>query len=188
MADQGSEGLLSPFLRRKRIEAARPYLEGRVLDIGCGSGELARLVRPENYLGLEIDEQVLALAKRFFPNHQFVSALPKDSGYFDTIIMLAVIEHIKDPGAFLKTLTPCLKASPSSRVVLTTPHPACDWVHTAGAAIGIFSKHASEEHERLLNRQALEEIGASAGLCLSTYRRFLFGANQLAVYNRVDGK
>jgi hypothetical protein len=44
MADQGSEGLLSPFLRRKRILAVKPYLRGRVLDVGSDFSN--RMIEP----------------------------------------------------------------------------------------------------------------------------------------------
>jgi len=38
VADQGNEGLLSPFLRWRRIRAVLPYIRGCVLDVvGCGS-------------------------------------------------------------------------------------------------------------------------------------------------------
>jgi len=70
----------------------------------------------------------------------------------------------------------------SARVVLTTPHPCSDWIHDAGAAIGLFSRHANEEHEQLLDQRRLMEIGAAANLELVFYRRFLGMVNQLAIY------
>ena len=44
MIDQGTERLLSPFLRRQRFKVARPYRSGRILDVGCGSVALVALV------------------------------------------------------------------------------------------------------------------------------------------------
>jgi tRNA1(Val) A37 N6-methylase TrmN6 len=69
MTDQGSEGLLSPFLRKVRLKAARPFLKGRILDVGCGSGILAGLIDPALYVGIEIDETSRSMAKDRFPNH-----------------------------------------------------------------------------------------------------------------------
>ncbi|MHA1567622.1 MAG: class I SAM-dependent methyltransferase [Alphaproteobacteria bacterium] len=100
MADQGREGLLSPFLRKQRSKAARPYLKGRVLDVGCGAGALAKLIDPESYVGIDIDEDPLNRARRDFPHHRFESALPEGSKKFDTVVALAVIEHVPDPSAF----------------------------------------------------------------------------------------
>ena len=53
-----------------------------------------------------------------------------------------------------------------------------------GARVGLFSRHASEEHEQLLDRTRLESLAEKAGLNLVHYRRVLLGANQLAVMKR----
>lgn len=184
MADQGTEGLLSPYLRRKRFEAASPHLSGRVLDFGCGSGALAGLIHADQYLGVEIDSVSLQQASSRFSKHRFVSELPKSSDKFETIVSLAVIEHVSDPAEFLRTLAAYLDSTPISCIVVTTPHPTADWIHNLGAAIGLFSKHANEEHEDLLGLTELEIIGNQAGLKLVSYSRFLFGLNQIAVYTK----
>jgi 2-polyprenyl-3-methyl-5-hydroxy-6-metoxy-1,4-benzoquinol methylase len=182
MADQAAEGLLSPFLRRRRLRVARPWLQGRVLDVGCGSGALAAELPPPRYLGVEIDPLSLQLARERYPGHRFAGELPPAGETFDTILSLAVIEHVPDPAGFLGALAGRLAAPHWARIVISTPHPAADWIHHTGAAIGLFSRHASEEHEQLLDRRALERLGAQAGLRMVSYRRFLLGANQLAVF------
>lgn len=184
MADQGAEGLLSPFLRKKRFITVKPFLRGRVLDYGCGSGGLAEIVPADCYLGIEIDCDSLQRARLHFPNHNFFSALPESGEKFDTVVSLAVIEHVKNPVYFLQILANQMNDSSEARVVVTTPHPTVDWIHDMGAKIGLFSKHASEEHEDLLDREKLEAAGFQAGLKLICYKRFLFGANQLAVFRR----
>lgn len=181
MADQGAEGLLSPYLRRKRFAAARPFLRGRVLDVGCGTGGLAAFVEPDAYLGVEVDAFSLGRAQAAHPRHRFVSGLSEVDGVFDTVLALAVIEHVPDPAGFLTTLAAHLQRSPHARLVLTTPHPSVDWVHDIGAAVGLFSRQANEEHEDLLSKEKLVAAAETAGLHLSCYSRFLFGANQLAV-------
>lgn len=182
MADQGTEGFLSPFLRNQRIKAVKPYLKGRVLDVGCGSGSLAKLIDPMFYVGIEIDDISLTRAKKRFPHYFFRDTLPLITEKFDTVVLLAVIEHVSDPSAFLKLLAQYLNNSSSAHIVLTTPHPSIAWFHEAGASVGLFSKHANEEHEELLDKKKLNEIGQSAGLTLVDYRRFLVNANQLAVF------
>jgi 2-polyprenyl-3-methyl-5-hydroxy-6-metoxy-1,4-benzoquinol methylase len=182
MADQGTEGLLSPYLRNKRIHAVIPHLQGRVLDFGCGGGLLAKLIDCKKYLGVEIDEISLQKAKSMFPTHQFSRSLPNAGEKFDTVVSLAVIEHVEDPASFLRELSEFLN---NGKLVITTPHPSVDWVHGLGATIGLFSKHANEEHGDLLDQTRLEMIGAQAGLKLDSYSKFLFGANQVAVYSKV---
>jgi 2-polyprenyl-3-methyl-5-hydroxy-6-metoxy-1,4-benzoquinol methylase len=181
MADQGTEGLLSPFLRKQRFKAAKPYLNGRILDVGCGSGALAELVDPAWYVGIEVDETSVNKAKQIYPHHFFQNSLPPVEEKFNTVVSLAVIEHVPDPAAFLSSLSQYLESS-KARIIITTPHPSVDWIHDMGASIGLFSKHANEEHEDLLNEEKLRAVGLVAGLKLESYSRFLFGANQLAVF------
>lgn len=184
MADQGAEGLLSPFLRRKRIEAAVPWLKGRVLDFGCGAGILAAFVDSERYLGVEVDDLSVQKARSVFPQHMFVNSLPEKALKFDTVVALAVIEHVKEPATFLYSLAELLEDNQLSRLVVTTPHPSVDWLHSIGAKVGVFSRHASDEHEELLDHVRLEMAGAEAGLKLVSYSKFLLGANQIAVYSK----
>ena len=184
MTDQAAEGLLSPMLRNQRIQAARPFLRGRVLDVGCGNGALAEYVTPQAYTGVEVDETSLEACARNRPAHRFSATLPSVNEQFDTIVSLAVIEHVSKPLDFMLQLTERLSESSEARIVLSTPHPAMDWIHTAGAKLGFFSQHASDEHEELLDRVALQALGSEANLQLSEYKRFMLGANQLAIYKR----
>jgi len=184
MADQGSEGLLSPFLRRRRLNAVSPFLKGRVLDVGCGTGALAESLSPEHYCGVEIDPLSLRIACDSHQGYRFLNTLPEENEKFDTVVALAVIEHVASPERFLEGISRNLKNDESARVVVTTPHPAMDWIHSCGASLGLFSKHADEEHEELLDRDRLEAAGLKAGLCLVAYRRFLVGANQLALFSQ----
>jgi SAM-dependent methyltransferase len=178
MADQGSEGLLSPFLRDRRLEAARPHLRGRVLDLGCGGGRLAQWVQPGDYLGFDVDPASLAAATGAFPQHRFATQLPAGER-FDTLVALAVIEHLPEPERHLAQWRELL--APGGSMVLTTPHPHVDRLHRLGARLGIFSRHASEEHQDLLDRAGLVRVADLAGLRVEHYRRFLLGANQLVV-------
>jgi 2-polyprenyl-3-methyl-5-hydroxy-6-metoxy-1,4-benzoquinol methylase len=182
MADQGNEGLLSPFLRRVRCKTAMPYLRGRILDVGSGSGVLAELVNHRSYLGVEVDELSLKRARKDYPLHRFINTFPKVTEKFDTVVSLAVIEHVPDPVDFLKTLAQFLVVSPKARIVITTPHPSVDWIHNLGGSLGIFSKPANEAHQDLLDKVKISVAGECAGLFMVHYKRFLFGANQLAVF------
>ncbi len=182
MANQSTEGLLSPFLRRQRFKAATPYIKGRVLDIGCGGGALASIIESELYYGYDVDNDSLATARKDFPKHNFYDKLPSKTESFDTVVALAVIEHVHSSSDFLISLKEYLRDDQDARIVCTTPHPSLEWAHDFGAKLGIFSKHANEEHEELLDYQKLKDAAEKSILKLDVYRKFLFGANQLAVY------
>ncbi|MEJ5370241.1 MAG: class I SAM-dependent methyltransferase [Bryobacteraceae bacterium] len=184
MGDQGSQGVFSPFLRSRRIRAALPFLRGRVLDFGCGAGALAAHVPPDRYAGVDRDAAALEEARRRFPHHRFLTELPAGE-LFDTIAALAVVEHMRDPAGWLEHLRSWL--APEGRIVLTTPHPAFRRIHETGARFGWFSQEAADEHEEMLDRAALVRVAAAASLRMTLYRRFLFGANQLAVLELSQG-
>jgi 2-polyprenyl-3-methyl-5-hydroxy-6-metoxy-1,4-benzoquinol methylase len=178
MPDQGTGGLLSPLLRRARIRAVLPHIQGRVLDIGCGTGELTRWCSENAYLGVDIDPESLAIARRKHGSFRFSEQLPEGET-FDLIIGLAIIEHIKFPVRWLQTLKPLL--SPGGRIILTTPHPSLEGIHRFGSSVGLFSREAAEEHETLLDGTLMAETAAEAGLAIHLRKGFLLGANQLFV-------
>jgi len=177
MADQAT-GVLSGWLREARLRAATPHCVGRVLDYGCGVGKLATYVDPSCYLGFDIDAESIAPAKLSYPKHEFCTELPRQR-QFDSVIALALIEHVPDAAAFVGQLREVL--SPNGQIVLTSPHPYFEWAHTIGARTGLFSPEASDEHEQLFDRRGFEKLAQSARMKLVHYRRFLYGANQLAI-------
>jgi len=188
MADQLT-GLLSPFLRSQRIAAARPFLgKGKLLDIGCGTGELAHEVNPANYLGVDRDEESIAIAQKKFPGHRFRSLAEFSSAppgnQFEQIVGLAIVEHVDDPQQWLGWLRTFLK--PGGRVILTTPHPSMQWAHELGARIGLFSREGAKEHREFIDQHRMSEIAAAAGFRIGRSRRFLLGCNQLFVLESSD--
>lgn len=177
MADQAT-GLLSPWLRRRRVQAVRRYLAGRVLDFGCGTGALAAICAPCDYVGYDIDPESIALARKFHPYHRFETIFPNDK-QFDTIALLAVIEHVAEPAKLLSQLRELL--TPEGKVVMTTPHPSSRVLYKIGARAGLFSLVAHEEHERYLGVAELQACACSAGMTVAFQRRFLAGMNQMVV-------
>jgi len=179
---QGAQGLLSPFLQRQRVRAARGFMRGAVLDIGCGNGALATHCDRSTYVGIDRDPATLLIAKSQMPAYVFQADMPAHDQVFDTVVALAVIEHVTEPA---KTLAEWARyMAEDGQMVLTTPKPAYEWVHEAGAKIGLFSHDAAEEHETLIDEASMTEIAADAGLQVQLYRTFLGGANQLFVLSR----
>jgi 2-polyprenyl-3-methyl-5-hydroxy-6-metoxy-1,4-benzoquinol methylase len=181
MGNQVEQGVFSPFLQRARIAASRPHITGHILDIGCGNGAIAAHVQPHLYLGIDRDQDALAAAKAAFPAHRFEATLPTD-GTFDTVLALAVIEHLKHPRAALESWSALL--ADRGRIVLTTPHRSFRIVHDAGSWLGLFSREAADEHEEMFDRELLSAVAEESGLRVAHYRRFLGGANQLFVLER----
>jgi 2-polyprenyl-3-methyl-5-hydroxy-6-metoxy-1,4-benzoquinol methylase len=182
-------GLLSPFLRSRRIAPVEPFLgQGRLLDIGCGTGALANHVNSTRYLGVDQDEESIAIAKNLFPTHRFLTlsefAQSPNEKQFERIVALAVIEHVEDPQKWLAWLRTLLK--PGGQVVLTTPHPSVRWLHEFGARIGLFSREGAREHRELIDRRRMIQLAQTSGLRIRHFRRFLLRCNQLFVLEPTD--
>jgi 2-polyprenyl-3-methyl-5-hydroxy-6-metoxy-1,4-benzoquinol methylase len=186
-----TDGLLTRPLVRARLGAAlRAFpADARVLDVGCGLTDLA--ARLPAYVGCDRWREVLEECRRRHPHATFLEwdvlasdapAAVRAAGPFDAVLMLALLEHLADPAAALRRAAPLLAGG--GRIVVTTPHPAGRAPLEAGAALGLLSRHAAEEHDALLGRAELAGAGTAAGLVLASYRRFLLGLNQLAVFER----
>ena len=187
MGDQ-INGKLSPYLREQRFRAAEPFLSGgRVLDMGCGIGLLTRYVPADRYLGVDLDQGSIDQARARNPGYRFMT-LDEFSRHdpaerFDSIVGLAVIEHVPDPKAWLEEMK--RRLAPGGRMVLTTPHPRLEWAHTVGARLGLFSRAASEEHNVLIDHKLMNRFAGDTGLKVARFKRFLYGANQLFILQQV---
>ena len=190
-ADGAFYGLLTRRVGEARLAAALPHVPagGRVLDVGCGLTDLPG--RIPDYTGADRNADVLTAQRKRYPEKDFYewdigrSAAPAvlvARAPFEGILLLAVLEHVPEPAEVLARVASLL--APGGRLVATTPHPVGRWPLEAGAALGLLSAHARDEHETLLGRETLAAAGRAAGLSLVLYRRFLLGMNQLAVFSR----
>jgi 2-polyprenyl-3-methyl-5-hydroxy-6-metoxy-1,4-benzoquinol methylase len=178
-------GLLSPFLRERRIRAALPHISGRVLDYGCGIGMLADRATYSSYTGVDADAESLTIARRHRPALRFLSIAEIPDEMFDTITMLAVIEYVVDRSATLAALR--RRLAPDGRIVMTTPTPKIGGLRQALAAFGLVSGDIREAEESLPDERTLRRDAAAAGLAVAHYERFLLGANQLLVLRTGEG-
>lgn len=174
--------ILSSFLQRQRLKIALPYINDQILDLGCGFAEITDLVPPHNYVGIDGHPKIVEWLKINHPEYEFYRYdLDHDQllleRQFDTIMMLAVIEHLKYPDNLLSQIPDLLKDD--GLLIATTPTPVGDIVHQIGARIGLFSKHAMEQHEIIFTHQSMEPYLSRNGLIIKEYRPFLFGTNQL---------
>jgi len=186
MVDQ-TKGLLSPFLRWRRLKVVLPYIRGKVLDFGCGVGLLVRYLSSEEcYIGVDIDQKSIDTAKNLNPQRVFFVVDRENFfwkvnkyGPFNTIVMLAVLEYLEEPEKVLLKLRKLLSNSGYAYIVLTTPHPISNNIHNFGSKIGFFSKKANEQHRKLYDYKTMGKVCFNTGMKIIKYRRFLMGFNQL---------
>ncbi len=83
-------------------------LEGRLLDVGCGTKPYERLFGVSEYVGLDIDSEgsrERAIADEFYDGKTF----PFDDQAFDAVLCNQVLEHVFNPDEFLREIHRVLK-------------------------------------------------------------------------------
>lgn len=144
------------------VERVRPG--DRVLDVGCGKGELAHdlAVRAgATVVGVDINRWSLAFARARFA-HPNVTFLEADvTGYvpdvaFDAIVMSNVLEHIDDRVGLLRHL---VAAARPTRVLIRVPVLKRDWIVPLRRELGL-PYFSEETHVTEYDREQLtEELG-----------------------------
>lgn len=105
-------------------ELARPL--GRVLDVGCGAGNVGpglRAAGAEHLTGVELVAEAAAAARERFDevvDGAIEEALPRLQGPFDTILCLDVLEHLVDPERVMVALRDL--AAPGGRLQVSLPN------------------------------------------------------------------
>ncbi|NYZ75469.1 class I SAM-dependent methyltransferase [Candidatus Micrarchaeota archaeon] len=118
-------------VRESRIANTLPLIEGpTVLDVGCGAGFFSYLIAKKHpswkITGIDLLEDSINIAKEklCLPNtHYETRNLLKKRfkpNSFDCILFLETIEHVDEPGVFLKEFHGLLK--PNGCLVLSTPN------------------------------------------------------------------
>lgn len=138
---------------RDRYEAAVHWGQGsgRALEIGAGSGSILLSLRNcyEEYVATELSSERIKYLRGLCRDDSKVTIVHDDieekklnfpHGYFDTILMVHVIEHLIEPISVLKYCNLLLK--PGGRLLIDTPNIA-KWTRRLKLFFGFFPSTAS---------------------------------------------
>lgn len=127
---QRTIGLLLYLLPARRASLDRSVMGlraqpgGRLLDVGCGNGQLLTRLRALGWQveGVEVDPAAVAQARASGLEVRLGSleAQQYPPNHFDVITMSHVIEHVHDPAGLLRECRRVLH--PGGRLVVTTPN------------------------------------------------------------------
>ncbi|MBN2052436.1 class I SAM-dependent methyltransferase [Candidatus Woesearchaeota archaeon] len=142
----------------------------KILDIGCGEGELGRILKHKGNVvyGIECEKRGYELSKKKLDKVLFgdISSLqlPKDWKEFDYVIFADVIEHLYDPASVLKKIKPLLKKG--GFVLISTPNIA-NWLIRTRLLFGRFDYKESgvmdKTHIRWFTLRSLKKLVKETG-------------------------
>lgn len=89
----------------------------KLLDVGCGTGRLAEKLRIKKncfVVGIEKDRTKVEIARRrcdgiIIADVETLKEIPFSARYFDVIIFVDILEHLKEPGTILDKFKEYLK-------------------------------------------------------------------------------
>lgn len=156
-----------------RHQAAYEFARGRgagarILDLGCGTGYgTAELAQGVGFaVGVDKiapDPSARRGAARFL--RADLSGIPLRPAAFDLVVSFQVIEHLRDPTAYLDAIARCLR--PGGTALLSTPNrltsdgvnPFHVHEYTAAGLAGVLRRHFEE----------VELLGVAAGPTVAEY-------------------
>ena len=154
--------------------------DGRVLDMGCGTGHLSRTLRARRETVISLDMRFEPCVDAFgtdglSPVQADAVRLPFATGSFTTIVALDILEHVDDRAA-LDEMARVLAAG--GQLFLTVP---------ALTALWSYRDHAAG-HQRRYNRTGLAQRVRAAGLDVLYVSYFQFFLLPLVWLSRLAGR
>jgi SAM-dependent methyltransferase len=148
-------GLGAVDLSARLLDVAGDVRASRILDVGCGTGELCRLLseRGASVVGVDLCSNLVDRARREAPASAFCKAnaedLPFGSASFDLVTSLLVLHYLSDPRRALSEIARVLM--PGGRLLL------CDRIVSADPVL----RCAQDRLERLRNPQLQRVMSSS---------------------------
>jgi SAM-dependent methyltransferase len=167
-------GIREPILARQRksiVDLASPRPSDSVLDIGCGAGQIAALLRPKvaSICGVDASSEMVALARPWLDEESHASLETLDLGRrFDLVVCCGVFDFVEDPAVGLEAIRRHLAAG--GRAVVSA---------AAVSLIGIgyaLVRRLQGVRVRLYTSRRLCALAAASGLRCVAVRRLPGGS------------
>jgi len=191
--------MLKYIFSPRRLEKVRnnkviPYLYGNILELWCGLWSIANYLNTQgvknNYTGVDFNKKIIDALSTNFPSLKFIQhdldeLLYLENITFDTVVSIAVIEHIYNQKKFLLTATRNLKMG--WRLIITTPSNFWnDLIYPIICKLGMREgKWVLTDHITIYNRDRFLVAANDFGLELEHFEHFEFFCNQLAVFKKI---
>jgi SAM-dependent methyltransferase len=119
LAREAHNRLITDIVEAEIRRAGARYLNGRLIDIGCGSKPYRQLLAPfvDDHIGLDHTDSPHGLGAGDLVGTAY--AIPAPSGSFDCALSTAVLEHLEEPADAIRECHRVLRSG--AHAVFTAP-------------------------------------------------------------------
>lgn len=176
LTDSTAEKLGLSSLEKERIYSVLPFVKGKLLDVGCGNNRLSKTYG--DGVGVDVYQ---------WPGGAILltssDTLPFVDGSFDTVTMLASLNHIPNRAKMLLEARRVLKDD--GQVIITMINPAIGFLvhklvwHSEDKVRGM----AEGEIDGIWNAD-ITRMFRNAGFRQISHSRFLYGLNNIHIFKK----
>ncbi len=179
------------WLRKRQVLRHLTTHSGVIADLGSGYDcrlLIALLDKNPNLQAIAVDSEFSSN----LPSSRLTTIvtdlnrkLPISSHSIDTVLSLAVLEHLEKPAVLLQEIHRTLR--PGGKLILTTPGPrAQPLLEFLAYRLHVIDEHEIRDHKQYFSSKELMEVLVSAGFSrkLITTKTFIFGMNNLVIATR----
>jgi SAM-dependent methyltransferase len=172
-------------------------IQGRVLDVGCGGGSVAKAVKRERpdleVFGCDLSESALKIAGATPDGVDFRLAtaerLPFVDGEFDFVWIFDVLEHVEDPEQVLREVARVLKPGGGFHIVLPLEGQPGTLYRLVGCGTRWTAKVRHGGHIQIFSADRFRSVASACGLNLVRTRwsyHFLLQVLDLIYFSWLD--
>jgi SAM-dependent methyltransferase len=147
-------------------------VRGRVLDVGCGAGSVAKAVKRERpdlqVFGCDLSQSALAIAGASKDDVDFrlatAEGLPFADGELDFVWIFDVLEHVADPDLVLREVARVLKPGGRFHIVLPLEGQPRTLYRLLGCGTRWMAKVRHGGHIQIFSAQRFRTMSSACGL------------------------
>ena len=171
---------LGQYLLNWRVKIILPHIEGYYLDLGCGTNEITKAYSGK---GIGVDVYPWEGVNQVVED---TSKLPFDDKTFDTISIIAALNHIPNRGEVVKEINRILKDDGKLIITMIPPRFSRVWHFLRKPwDADQYERGMIEGEVYGLSIKEIKNILSETGFEIMFKKKFMFGINNLLLIKKI---